>query len=91
MPTRWRKVAQRPYVLRTVRPGTAARPFKPQPGAGRADLLADLVHSGRAVRASGGRYRAGALSRSTEWRVLNWRLLAERWRAAQADPPRYLL
>jgi hypothetical protein len=56
-----------------------------------ADLLANLVRSGRVVRVSRGCYRAGSLSRSTEWRVLNWRLLADRWRAAQTDPPRYLL
>jgi hypothetical protein len=56
-----------------------------------ADLLANLVRSGRVVRVSRGRFRVGTLSRTTEWRVLNWRLLAERWRAAQAEPPHYLL
>ena len=49
-----------------------------------ADVLANLVRRGRAVRVARGCYRAGTLSRSTEWRVLNWKLLAERWRIERA-------
>lgn len=48
-----------------------------------ADLLGGLVASGRAVRPARGRYRAATLSRSTEWRVLHWRLLAACARAAR--------
>jgi acyl-CoA synthetase (AMP-forming)/AMP-acid ligase II len=60
--------------------------MEPPDGKRLADLLGGLVASGRAVRPARGRYRAASLSRSTEWRVLHWRLLAGRWRSALARP-----
>jgi len=47
-----------------------------------ADLLRNQVNNGHVIKRGRATFAAGYLSRSSEWRVRNWRLLA-----ARADPP----
>jgi hypothetical protein len=56
------------------------------------DLLRNQVNNGHVLKRGRATFAAGYLSRSTEWRVWNWRLLAARAEAAasaQRVPVKY--
>ena len=73
-------VRARPGSLTIAEIAEALRADGMVPPAGKAlaDLLGGLVRNSRAVRVARGRYRAGGMARSTEWRALRWRLMATR-------------
>ena len=53
------------------------------------DLLRNQVANGNVVKRGRATYAAGHLSRSTEWRVRNWRALAAGAASVQRVPVKY--